>query len=78
MESVFRLMSRAKGYRTVLLNLALILIAAFGRDSFPLSQEEVDTLLLGVSTAGNLMLRFVTTGPVGQGERSAGAGASPA
>ena len=60
-----KLLANLQGYRTLILNGLILGAAVLGRDKLPISPEEVDVVLLGLATLGNMMLRVYTTTPIG-------------
>jgi hypothetical protein len=60
-----KFLANLQGYRTVILNAAVLGTAIFGRDTLPVSPEELDTILVGIAAVGNVVMRVYTTTPIG-------------
>ena len=63
-------MQKMKGYRTLIANLVMFLVAAAAMWGFDIPVEDSDGVVVGsvaVVNIVNMFLRFITTTPVGEG-----------
>lgn len=59
-----------KGYKTIVFNivtLAASLLATYGLDVTPETQADIATGIVSILGVGNMILRSVTTTPIGKG-----------
>ena len=63
MSKFAQMLGSLQGYRTVILNVAVLLMAGTGYAFADV--KEIDQILLAIGTVGNIILRVYTTTPIG-------------